>query len=139
MSVGYRIRHVSQVSGTECGVAAVAMLTGWSLGKARKQIDFPYDNDRTNIETLRPVLATAGLRLGRRVDCRDWHGLLGRRVIAMVAVNYTRDAKGDDRWHWIVFDGTSGGDRFLDPLRGETSRPGTRRLEWYHLVSRIGS
>lgn len=126
---------VKQQHSTKCGAACVAMLTGMPLKEARSAIQFSNDGDyRTYPSDLRRILATTGIRLGRKVACFSWKVLLDRPIRAVVAVRHHVAPKGLDRWHWVLFDGSGDMPRVLDPERGIRTDFGRIHLSWYHLV-----
>lgn len=135
-----RLRMIMQRRSTECGAACVAMLTGTSLTAARAAIEFNNDGDyRTYPSGLRRVLCTAGIRLGRKVECSSWDGLRKRSVRAIAAVRHHVTPSGLDRWHWILFDSTGDVPRAFDPERGIRTDFGRIRLSWYHLLIEAGA
>lgn len=131
------MKRVVQQTGTSCGVACVAMLARLSYREAFKTGLALWDEEhwagthRTDAAELRKMLATLGWRLGRRVNCTDWHKV---PPAALVAVQW-KEPKNE--WHWVVSAADAAGLFFFDPLKTVKT---TRRRDftkappsWYHL------
>ena len=91
-----RLRRVMQLTGTSCGVACMAMLSGLGFHDAMRVGHEVFGKDewegshRTHAADLREMMEPIGLRLGRKVSCRTW-----RQVPpgALVAVQFVREPR----------------------------------------------
>jgi hypothetical protein len=138
-----RLRRVMQLTGTSCGVACMAMLSGLGFHDAMRVGHEVFGKDewegshRTHAADLREMMEPIGLRLGRKVSCRTW-----RQVPpgALVAVQCKR-RNGVDEWHWVVSAVDEEGLFFFDPRRSvkaEKRRDFLRvRPSWYHRVQHV--
>lgn len=143
--VALKLKLVRQKKTTECGAACVAMLTGTSLARAKKNIQFRNSgNLRTFSPDLRQALAKSNIRLGRRIDTRLkigpgsrvdtklWEKLISGKAQALVALWRPPSAKNEARWHWVVFDREG----VLDPKKSHIRTDyGRMRIWWYHPIS----
>jgi ABC-type bacteriocin/lantibiotic exporter with double-glycine peptidase domain len=132
-----KIRLVKQRRTVDCGVACVAMVSGYSYATAKAAIAEDDDSRslRTDNANLRGALARLGVKVGSRAIPRSTFAGLNRRSI--VAINYDRKR---NTWHWVVFEPDPKGGFVLDP-RPTVKRNKRRdlhnlKIEWYLPLTR---
>jgi hypothetical protein len=98
-----KIRHVFQKDDTGCGIACVAMLTGFKYEDVKKKIIeegfFSTDtNDwSTSFKDITSILDIYSYKPCRKRRFKKWNQIPAKLAIA--STNY--DRKGV--WHWVIF------------------------------------
>lgn len=114
-----KLRLITQEHETSCGVACVAMCTGWSYTQALEHFrdvlgwGDKKSNFRTQPSHLKRVLDQAGMSY-RVCKSRSWSDIEGTGIVGV-----NRD---QGEWHWVV--AVKDAERFLilDPETGEIYR-----------------
>lgn len=134
-------RHVKQVYSTECGIACVAMITGFALSSARKIVTFDEGerSRRTSATQLRDALARHSWKMGREVFCDSWERLQRNAPLAILKVNYKQMDGKSPKWHWVVYDLDIPEAPILDPhSKGRRKIHSQTRLHSYFHICNVG-
>ncbi len=107
-------KRVIQDDSTGCGLACVAMLSGYSYAHVRKKaiekkILQTNGDFYTNFSDIRNLLIEFKITAGERKLKRQWKNL---PLKSIVEINFNKDTKN---WHWVVCINEEIGMYVLDP------------------------